>query len=606
MIMRIKLLCLFLLASIGLSAQVVFQDLKWDDAVKKAKAEGKPIFVDVCKSSSVDKLRDEVYKTVFVDEEISELMNNSFINIKMDMSSEEGNAFAPKLYSLMYPCMVFYSSNEDQMEVTSAYELSKDKSKLISAAKLSIEKSKVKSQNSRQILFSHITFDEAIIQAKEQNKLIFIDAYTSWCRPCAEMLMNVFNLNNVADFYNANFINLKLDFFKDYPQLAKQYEVHGYPSFLFIDKDAKLVNMESGYTEAEKFISYGQDALNKYNGITFSHLSLDEAIIKAKEENKMVFIDCYTSWCGPCKTLAKEVFTQKTVGDFFNRNYISIKLDMEKEGKSLKQFLSVNVFPTLVFLDSNKQIIHKVVGSMEASELLTEANLAKDGKGVSLYEKKFAEGERDATFLVEYLNMLDRANQKETIKNVIKIYFEGVDKKDLISETNWLLLKKYVTDYKSREFNYLVSNKDKFIKLYGENDINNKIFSVVIVGANSFLKSEGDVKSLDKQAYDKYMKYVKSNHKSDYEKVKFYSELNNSFELNDWTEYVSLVSEVLKTKTVETGDMSVYNWALRVSQACKDVELRKIAAQWAIDASKTSQYFKDAFLNVAKELQSNN
>ena len=66
-------------------------------------------------------------------------------------------------------------------------------------------------------------------------------------------------------------------------------------------------------------------------GVNFRPLSYTEAIELAAKENKMVFIDFYTTWCGPCKRMSKEVFSQQEVGEYFNRTFISLKLDAEKE-----------------------------------------------------------------------------------------------------------------------------------------------------------------------------------------------------------------------------------------------------------------------------------
>ena len=52
---------------------------------------------------------------------------------------------------------------------------------------------------------------------------------------------------------------------------------------------------------------------------------------KAKKEKKLIFVDCYTSWCGPCKMLAKDVFTRDEVADYFNANFVCAKYDMEKD-----------------------------------------------------------------------------------------------------------------------------------------------------------------------------------------------------------------------------------------------------------------------------------
>ena len=51
---------------------------------------------------------------------------------------------------------------------------------------------------------------------------------------------------------------------------------------------------------------------------------------RAKEQNRLIFMDCYTVWCGPCKGLAQDVFPQKQVGDFFNAHFVNVKYDMEK------------------------------------------------------------------------------------------------------------------------------------------------------------------------------------------------------------------------------------------------------------------------------------
>ena len=56
-----------------------------------------------------------------------------------------------------------------------------------------------------------------------------------------------------------------------------------------------------------------------------------KVIKKAKKEKKLIFVDCYTSWCGPCKMLAKDVFTRDEVADYFNANFVCAKYDMEKD-----------------------------------------------------------------------------------------------------------------------------------------------------------------------------------------------------------------------------------------------------------------------------------
>lgn len=79
----------------------------------------------------------------------------------------------------------------------------------------------------------------------------------------------MFTLDKVADFYNRNFINLKIDFGKE-KELAEKYAVRGYPAFLFLNGNGKLVHAGGGYTEADAFIGYGQEALKKRKALSSS------------------------------------------------------------------------------------------------------------------------------------------------------------------------------------------------------------------------------------------------------------------------------------------------------------------------------------------------
>lgn len=112
-------------------------------------------------------------------------------------------------------------------------------------------------------------------------------------------------------------------------------------------------------------------------GIEFEQGNFTDALAKAKAENKMLFMDCYTVWCAPCKKLSKEIFPQKEVGDYFNKHFVSIKMDMEKgEGVELNKRYGVKVYPTLIFINSDGKLIHSIKGFMDGKVLISEAQKA--------------------------------------------------------------------------------------------------------------------------------------------------------------------------------------------------------------------------------------
>ena len=106
-------------------------------------------------------------------------------------------------------------------------------------------------------------------------------------------------------------------------------------------------------------------------GIQFTDTAWREVLKKAKAEKKVIFLDAYASWCGPCKLLQKNVFTQKSVGDYYNSRFINVKMDMEKgEGPALAQVYPLEAYPTLLFIDSNGRVLKKVLGYQSPQDLI--------------------------------------------------------------------------------------------------------------------------------------------------------------------------------------------------------------------------------------------
>ncbi|MDF2552944.1 MAG: hypothetical protein K0R77_2219 [Chryseobacterium sp.] len=105
-------------------------------------------------------------------------------------------------------------------------------------------------------------------------------------------------------------------------------------------------------------------------GINFQAKNLEEAKKLAKQENKLIFIDLYTAWCGPCKLMKKNTFPDAELGEFFNKNFISLYIDAEKEGTELaKKFKIVN-YPSFLFLDENGELVQYDYGYYNATQFL--------------------------------------------------------------------------------------------------------------------------------------------------------------------------------------------------------------------------------------------
>lgn len=114
-------------------------------------------------------------------------------------------------------------------------------------------------------------------------------------------------------------------------------------------------------------------------GIQFTDATWNSILKKAKTEKKIIFLDAYASWCGPCKMLQKNVFTRREVGDYFNKRFINVKMDMEKgEGPLLSQRYPLEAYPTLLFIDGNGRVVKKVIGYQDPEKLLAIGKSVKE------------------------------------------------------------------------------------------------------------------------------------------------------------------------------------------------------------------------------------
>ncbi len=105
--------------------------------------------------------------------------------------------------------------------------------------------------------------------------------------------------------------------------------------------------------------------------VRFINGTWQEALNKAQMQNKIIMVDFYTIWCGPCKLMTKTTFANVQVGDFANANFIAFKADCEKgEGIQLSQKYEVFHYPTIAFIDKNGNLLGKEIGYKNADEFL--------------------------------------------------------------------------------------------------------------------------------------------------------------------------------------------------------------------------------------------
>ncbi|PKQ63086.1 hypothetical protein BZG02_09980 [Labilibaculum filiforme] len=234
-------------------------------------------------------------------------------------------------------------------------------------------------------------------------------------------------------------------------------------------------------------------------GIEFEHGTFNEAVAKAKQENKLVFMDCFTTWCGPCKWLSKEIFPQQEVGEFFNKNFVSIKMDMEKgEGVELCSRFQVTSFPTLLFIDGEGNAVHKLVGGMPAEDLIKGAKAALDpSMRIGTLKAKFESGNRDLEFLMTYLGAVKAQYDQENMAVVSKEIIKQSSLEKYLTKDLFYVISAANFPYGSKEFNFLLKNKDKVKEIVEEYEYSSLFGNNIYAHLNQYAKECKNLKELD-------------------------------------------------------------------------------------------------------------
>lgn len=231
-----------------------------------------------------------------------------------------------------------------------------------------------------------------------------------------------------------------------------------------------------------------------------------EVLEAARKENRIIFMDCYTVWCGPCKVLDRDVFTNDEVADYFNGHFVNAKYDMEKgEGIELKNKYTVTAYPTLLFIDARTQeVIHRVAGSRGPEDLLAQARIALDpAANLQGIREAYETGEKNAQTLGIYLAALRRASMTPEMNRVTVEYMTGLTNEQLMQEENWNLLERNITDPLSEPIQRVFANRAAFVEGVGEKRVSEKLSATLMIAVHRFRNKETDpVPDFDQARYD--------------------------------------------------------------------------------------------------------
>jgi thiol-disulfide isomerase/thioredoxin len=222
----------------------------------------------------------------------------------------------------------------------------------------------------------------------------------------------------------------------------------------------------------------GSPSLAQKPGMEFFQGSFEEALEEAKKSDKLIFVDAYTTWCGPCKRLKKNVFPDPKVGAFYNDHFINFAIDMETQaGKKFGMKYPVSAYPTLIFINPSGSIVLKNVGGKDIERFLAlgESAIQADDRS-ELYGEMYTKGRRDFEFMVKYIKALNRAKKPSS-----KVAYDYLNaNSELNAEQKAIFIFEATSSCDSKLYKMMISkgNKNLILKSYSTEAFDNKVYEV--------------------------------------------------------------------------------------------------------------------------------
>jgi len=261
-----------------------------------------------------------------------------------------------------------------------------------------------------------------------------------------------------------------------------------------------LILLSSCNLSKKKSIITSLQTIVDTTSLKFQYKSMYIPLKTSKDENRLILIYFTSDGCGPCLNMEHTVFTDSLVKDFYKKNFICCKSHIKRESgpqtkqilelnKSISNFMEefdVNGTPSFIIIDSEGKLIHKKTGSMSANEFIQFGKDAlSDDKNYPAIEAKIKKGDYSFETVKLYLEGTLQSSSfldyifGSKIQKVVDNYFKNQKKLQWSSDNNWYIINRFVKDFKSEQFQYLLHNQSLYFKKFGKIDVDNKIFRVV-------------------------------------------------------------------------------------------------------------------------------
>jgi thiol-disulfide isomerase/thioredoxin len=302
-----------------------------------------------------------------------------------------------------------------------------------------------------------------------------------------------------------------------------------------------------------------------------------QAIELAAKEDKMLFIDFYTTWCAPCKKLDKLVFQNDSIKKILKNDVILLRYDAENDSVfHLSKKHHISSYPTGLLLTKEGYVLNRKYGfpgadfkslSNNVLEFVNESvKFNKENKILKGYSNKI-DASKYPKFYVDYVN---RSNTKINNSELSDYLISTQDK---FSEEYFSTLIYFGSDAPENIANMVLNNKQKYINLYGKKDVETLLYFL------TYAKFKVAISEINQEKYDEAVAFTKNalsqewvndilpNYEKDYLKAQ-----------NKWNEVFEINKKLKDNGKLDNGYINHFSW--QVYEDCNDQQVVKKCLEW--------------------------
>lgn len=336
--------------------------------------------------------------------------------------------------------------------------------------------------------------------------------------------------------------------------------------------------------------------------VQFDSLNWKSALEKSKLSGKPIFVHAYTVWCEPCEEMYEYVFSDLEVGNFFNKNFINLQIDLEKnEYADFTEKYDINMYPDFLFFNQYGEVVHRGCGTMDASDLLYLGESALNNEeNLMFYKKKYERGDRSTETVMNYFSLLELSCLD--VEGVASSYLSSLKLEELTKETAWAVFAFYNWDIYSREFQYLLNNQKKFQDAIDAKAVQAKIYDTFLGQYQEVYEAE----ELHDFGMRSLLHTIRDVDFLGADTLKIMMQLHYASYTEDWDGYVAYAQDYVELmREVSVEELSELAWQFYLS--VEDRNHLEVALKWAKSAVEQAPdpYFIDTYASLQYKLGNN-